>query len=89
MLARERNWEVNCVSYYSQHDLGFGDYPHRSRTNLRHANAQLPFSETPSGKGVEVSGREPGALAPLAGSATLDGETAETRGSAAVLAINS
>ena len=35
----QRKWKLYCVSYCHQ-DLGFGDYPHRLRTNIRHANIE-------------------------------------------------
>jgi len=38
----QKKWTVYCVSY-SHHDLGFGDYPHRLRTTIRHANIRLPL----------------------------------------------
>lgn len=38
----QKKWNIYCVSY-SHQDLGFGDYPHRLRTSIRHANIQLPL----------------------------------------------
>lgn len=38
----QRKWKIYCVSY-SHHDLGFGDYPHRLRTTIRHANIERPL----------------------------------------------
>jgi hypothetical protein len=38
----QRKWRIFCVSY-SHHDLGFGDYPHRLRTTIRHANIERPL----------------------------------------------
>ena len=38
----QKKWKIYCVSY-SHHDLGFGDYPHRLRTNIRHANIERPL----------------------------------------------
>ena len=35
----QRKWKVYCVSY-SHQDLGYGDYPHRLRTTIRHANIE-------------------------------------------------
>jgi hypothetical protein len=37
-----RKWKVYCVSY-SHHDLGFGNYPHRLRTDIRHGNIERPL----------------------------------------------
>ena len=34
--------DTYCVSY-SHHDLGFGNYPHRLRTDIRHANIERPL----------------------------------------------
>lgn len=38
-----RKWTIYCVSS-SHHDLGFGDYPHRLRTNIRHMNIERPLA---------------------------------------------
>ncbi len=38
----EKKWKLYCVAY-SHHDLGFGDYPHRLRTTIRHANITRPL----------------------------------------------
>ncbi|HOX55743.1 MAG TPA: glycoside hydrolase family 38 C-terminal domain-containing protein [Candidatus Paceibacterota bacterium] len=38
----QKKWKVYCVSY-SHHDLGFGNYPHRLRTEIRHANIERPL----------------------------------------------
>lgn len=38
----QKKWKLYCVSY-SHHDLGFGNYPHRLRTDIRHANIELPL----------------------------------------------
>jgi len=38
----QRKWRIFCVSY-SHHDLGFGNYPHRLRTEIRHANIERPL----------------------------------------------
>ena len=38
----QRKWKIYCVSY-SHQDLGYGDYPHRLRTNIRHANIERPL----------------------------------------------
>lgn len=38
----QRKWSLYCTSY-SHQDLGFGDYPHRIRTTIRHANIRLPL----------------------------------------------
>ena len=35
----QKKWKIYCVSY-SHHDLGFGNYPHRLRTDIRHANIE-------------------------------------------------
>ncbi len=37
-----KKWKIYCVSY-SHQDLGFGDYPHRLRTSIRHENIRLPL----------------------------------------------
>ena len=41
-LQPQRKWKIYCVSY-SHHDLGFGNYPHRLRTDIRHANIERPL----------------------------------------------
>ena len=38
----QKKWKIYCVSY-SHHDLGFGNYPHRLRTDIRHANIERPL----------------------------------------------
>jgi hypothetical protein len=38
----QKKWSLFCASY-SHQDLGFGDYPHRIRTTIRHANIRLPL----------------------------------------------
>jgi len=38
----EKKWRIFCVSY-SHHDLGYGNYPHRLRTEIRHANIERPL----------------------------------------------
>ena len=38
----QKKWKIYCVSY-SHHDLGFGNYPHRLRTEIRHANIERPL----------------------------------------------
>lgn len=38
----QKKWTIYCVSYCHQ-DLGYGDYPHRLRTTIRHANIRLPL----------------------------------------------
>ncbi len=38
----QKKWTLYCVAY-SHHDLGFGDYPHRLRTTIRHANITRPL----------------------------------------------
>jgi len=38
----QKKWSLYCASY-SHQDLGFGDYPHRIRTTIRHANLRLPL----------------------------------------------
>ena len=38
----QKKWRLYCVAY-SHHDLGFGDYPHRLRTTIRHANITRPL----------------------------------------------
>ena len=38
----QKKWKIYCISY-SHHDLGFGDYPHRLRTDIRHANIERPL----------------------------------------------
>ena len=38
----QRKWRIFCVSL-SHHDLGFGNYPHRIRTEIRRANIERPL----------------------------------------------
>jgi hypothetical protein len=38
----QRKWVFYCCSY-SHQDLGFGDYPHRLRTSIRHENIRIPL----------------------------------------------
>ena len=38
----EKKWNIYCVAY-SHHDLGYGNYPHRLRTEIRHANIERPL----------------------------------------------
>lgn len=38
----QKKWTIYCCSY-SHQDLGFGDYPHRLRTSIRHENIRLPL----------------------------------------------
>lgn len=38
----QKKWKIHCISY-SHHDLGFGNYPHRLRTEIRHANIERPL----------------------------------------------
>jgi hypothetical protein len=38
----QKKWNLYCISY-SHHDLGFGNYPHRLRTEIRHANIERPL----------------------------------------------
>lgn len=38
----QKKWRIFCVAY-SHHDLGFGNYPHRLRTEIRHANIERPL----------------------------------------------
>ena len=38
----QKKWTIYCVSY-SHQDLGFGDYPHRLRTSIRHENIRTPL----------------------------------------------
>ena len=38
----QKKWSIYCVSY-SHHDLGYGNYPHRLRTEIRHANIERPL----------------------------------------------
>lgn len=38
----QKKWSLYCISY-SHQDLGYGDYPHRIRTTIRHANIRLPL----------------------------------------------
>jgi Glycosyl hydrolases family 38 C-terminal domain/Glycosyl hydrolases family 38 N-terminal domain len=42
MWHPQKKWKIYCVSY-SHHDLGFGNYPHRLRTDIRHANIERPL----------------------------------------------
>jgi hypothetical protein len=42
LLQPQRKWRIYCISY-SHHDLGFGNYPHRLRTDIRHANIARPL----------------------------------------------
>jgi hypothetical protein len=42
LLQPQKKWNIYCVSY-SHHDLGFGNYPHRLRTDIRHANISRPL----------------------------------------------
>ncbi len=42
ILQPQKKWKIYCVSY-SHHDLGFGNYPHRLRTDIRHANIERPL----------------------------------------------
>jgi hypothetical protein len=42
LLQPQKKWCIYCVSY-SHHDLGFGNYPHRLRTDIRHANIERPL----------------------------------------------
>ena len=42
LLQPQKKWKIYCVSY-SHHDLGFGNYPHRLRTDIRHANIERPL----------------------------------------------
>jgi hypothetical protein len=35
----QKKWKIYCVSF-SHHDLGYGNYPHRLRTDIRHANIE-------------------------------------------------
>lgn len=42
VLQPQKKWKLYCVAY-SHHDLGFGNYPHRLRTDIRHANIELPL----------------------------------------------
>ena len=41
-MAAKKKWKLYCVAY-SHHDLGYGDYPHRLRTTIRHANITRPL----------------------------------------------
>ena len=41
-LAARKKWKLYSVSY-SHHDLGYGNYPHRLRTDIRHANIEFPL----------------------------------------------
>ena len=38
----QKKWKLFSVSY-SHWDLGYGNYPHRVRTEIRHANIELPL----------------------------------------------
>ena len=38
----QKKWKLYSVSY-SHHDLGYGNYPHRLRTDIRHANIEFPL----------------------------------------------
>jgi hypothetical protein len=38
----QRKWNIYSISY-SHHDLGYGDYPHRLRTTIRHTNIERPL----------------------------------------------
>ncbi len=38
----QKKWKLYCVAY-SHHDLGYGGYPHRLRTTIRHANITRPL----------------------------------------------
>ena len=38
----QKKWKLFSVSY-SHHDLGYGNYPHRLRTEIRHANIEFPL----------------------------------------------
>jgi hypothetical protein len=38
----QKKWKIFSI-VYSHHDLGYGDYPHRLRTTIRHANIELPL----------------------------------------------
>jgi len=38
----EKKWTIYCVAY-SHHDLGYGNYPHRVRTEIRHGNIERPL----------------------------------------------
>ena len=41
-LKPQKKWTIfSCA--YSHQDLGFGDYPHRLRTSIRHENIKLPL----------------------------------------------
>ena len=42
----QKKWTIYCCSY-SHQDLGFGDYPHRLRTSIRHENIRLPLQILP------------------------------------------
>lgn len=37
-----KKWSIYCVAYCHQ-DLGYGNYPHRLRTEIRHANIERPL----------------------------------------------
>jgi hypothetical protein len=38
----QKKWKIYVVSF-SHHDLGYGNYPHRIRTEIRHANIERPL----------------------------------------------
>ena len=38
----QKKWKLYSVAY-SHHDLGYGNYPHRIRTEIRHANIERPL----------------------------------------------
>jgi hypothetical protein len=38
----QKKWKIFSITY-CHHDLGYGDYPHRLRTTIRHANIELPL----------------------------------------------
>ncbi len=38
----QKKWKIYSITY-CHHDLGYGDYPHRLRTNIRHGNIELPL----------------------------------------------
>jgi hypothetical protein len=40
--APQKKWKIYSITY-CHHDLGYGDYPHRLRTTIRHANIELPL----------------------------------------------
>jgi len=41
-LQPQKKWNIFGASY-SHQDLGYGDYPHRLRTSIRHENIKLPL----------------------------------------------